>query len=110
MTVDVVTRYATRSLILNMERGQLLWRWDENFMKLYDAVSKKWKNYYFQKGRSEKGYNKNIIEDMYVEEIKTFINSVKNRGKFPNSLNDDIKVLKLLNKIEEKNEQEKDKN
>jgi len=41
ITIDVVTRYATRSLILNMERVQLLWKWDENFIKLYDAVSKK---------------------------------------------------------------------
>ena len=58
------------------------------------------KNHYFQKGTSAKGYNKNIIEDMYIEEIKTFIDSVKNKGKFPNSLDEDIKVLKLLETIE----------
>ena len=102
ITIDVVSRYATRSLILNMERGQILWKWDENFIKLYDAVSKKWGKFYFKKGRAIRGYNKNIIEDIYIEEIKTFISAVKGKGKFPNSLDDDIKVLKLLNKIEEK--------
>ncbi len=41
---------------------------------------------------------------MYIDEIKTFINAVKGEDKFPNSLDEDIKVLKLLNKIEKKNE------
>lgn len=102
VVIDVVSRYAIESLILNMEKCQILWRWDENFLKLYDAFSKKWQNYYFQKGRAAEGYNKNIIEDMYVEEMKEFIKAVEGKGKFSNSLDDDIKVLKLLNKIEGK--------
>ncbi len=102
ITVDVVSRYATRSLILNMEQGQILWRWDENFIKLYDAFSKKWGNYYFQKGQAAQGYNKNIIEDMYIEEMQSFINAVKGEARFPHFLDEDIKVLKLLYKIEEK--------
>ncbi len=104
LLIDVVSRYATKSLILNMEKSQITWRWDEDFIKIYDADSKKWDNYSYKKGQSAEGYNKNIIEDIYVEEIKAFIDAVERRGKFPNSLEDDIKVLKLLNKIEEKNE------
>jgi len=104
MIIDVVSRYATRSLILNMGKGQILWKWEENFIKFYDASTKKWENYYFKKGQAADGYNKNIMEDMYIEEMKTFINTVEGRSQFPNSLDDDIKVLKLLNKIEEKNE------
>jgi predicted dehydrogenase len=100
--VDVVSRYATRSLILNVERGQILWRWDEDFIKLYDASTKKWENYYFKKGQAAEGYNKDIMEDIYIEEMKTFIDAVEGSVKFPNSLDDDIKVLKLLNKIEGK--------
>jgi len=100
ITVDVVSRYATRSLILNMEYGQILWRWDDNIVKLYDAKKQKWTNYYCHKGKAAEGYNKNIIEDMYVEEIKTFLKATKNRQVFPNSLDEDIKILKLLDKIE----------
>lgn len=100
ITVDVVSRYATRSLILNMEYGQILWRWDERVVKLYEASSQKWINFYYPKGESMEGYNKNIIEDMYVDEIKSFIEAIENEEVFPNSLDEDIKILKLLNKIE----------
>jgi hypothetical protein len=46
------------------------------------------------------GYNKNIIEDMYVEETQSFISAVEGKSQFPNSLDDDIKILKLLYKLE----------
>jgi predicted dehydrogenase len=102
MTVDVVSRYATRSLILNMELGQVLWRWDEGVVRLYDAVGQRWINYYYPQGQTAEGYNKNIIEDMYVEETQSFIRAVEGKSRFPNSLGEDIKVLKLLHKMEGK--------
>ena len=102
ITVDVVSRYATRSLILNMERGQILWRWDEGVVKLYDGVSQRWINYYYPQGQTVEGYNKNVIEDIYVEETQSFISAIEGKGKFPNSLDDDIEVLKLLYKLEGK--------
>jgi len=102
MLIDVVSRYAVRSLLLNMERCQITWRWDEDLIRVYDADSKKWNNYFYKKGRASEGYNENIIEDMYIEEMKSFIGALTKRRKFPNSLKDDIKILKLLNKIEEK--------
>jgi len=102
LTVDVTSRYATRSLILNMERAQILWRWDDAVVKLYDAISQRWIYYYYPKGQTVEGYNKNIIEDMYVEELKSFISAMEGKGAFPNSLDDDIKVLKLLYKLEGK--------
>lgn len=98
--IDVVSRYATKSLILNLEKAQISWRWDEDFIKIYDAESKKWENCIYKKGKSAEGYNKNIIEDIYVEEMRKFINAIKEKEKFPNSLKDDIRVLKILNTIE----------
>ena len=102
MVVDVVSRYAIRSLILNLEYGQIMWRWDENVVKLYDAINERWIHYYLPEGKSVEGYNKNIIEDMYIEELKTFIDSISGKCKFPNTLDEDIKVLKLLYKFEGK--------
>ena len=103
LIIDVVSRYATRNLILNMERGQILWGWEDNFLKIYDASRKKWENYYFKKGRAAKGYIRGIMGDIiYIDEMKSFIDSAKGKAEFPNSLDEDIKVLKLLNKIEEK--------
>ena len=100
LMIDVTSRYGTRSLILNMERGQILWRWDENVVKVYDAVNQRWIHYRSPEGQAAEGYNKNITEDMYVEEIKSFIEAVNGKGKFPNSLDEDIRVLGLLQKIE----------
>jgi len=102
LIVDVTSRYATRSLILNMELGQILWRWDENMVKVYDAISQRWIHYYYSQGQAAEGYNKNIAEDMYIEETSSFINAVEGKGTFPNSLDEDIKVLRLLCKLEDK--------
>ena len=37
---------------------------------------------------------------MYIDEIKKFIEAVKGNCKFPNTLDDDIKILELLQKVE----------
>jgi predicted dehydrogenase len=102
MMVDVVSRYATRSLILNMEYGQVVWRWDEPFVKLYDAIDSRWIYYGKKEHQTAENYNKNIPEDMYVEELKAFIDAVHGKAEFPNSLDEDIKVLKLLYELEGK--------
>ena len=44
--------------------------------------------------------NKNIIEEMYVDEVRSFINQVKGIGIYPSDLDYDIKILTLLNNIE----------
>lgn len=100
LTVDVVSRYATRSLIMNLEYGQILWRWDEKVVKLYDAHNDEWIIYDQPTGISMEGYNENIIEDMYIDEMKCFIDALFGKSKFPNSLEDDIKVLKLVYEVE----------
>jgi len=100
LLVDVVSRYAVRSLILNMEKGQIMWRWDEPVVKLYEAKNKKWRVYHLTKGQAAAGYNQNIIEEMYIDELKAFIKAILKKEKFPNSLDSDIKVLKILNLFE----------
>ena len=104
ITIDVVARYALRSLILNMEKGQILWRWDENKIKLYEADNKCWREIQYLGGQTAVGYNKNIIEDMYVEEMKVFVGAIKGKKEFPNSLKEDIEVLKILNDAEKSND------
>jgi len=100
MIVDVVSRFAVRSLLVNMEEGQLKWDWSDNHIKLFNTKDKNWKKIKFSVGKAEDGYNPNIIEEMYIEEIETFIKSIRNQQLWPNTLDDDIKVLKTLHKLE----------
>ena len=46
------------------------------------------------------GYNPNIGEQMYIDELRTFIEATQSKGKWVNSLADDHAVLKLLYAIE----------
>lgn len=96
MVVDVVSRYGIRSLLLNMEHGQIMWRWDENYVKLYDSRRKRWTNLRQNRGKNARGYNKNIPEGMYIDEMRAFIAAIKGKRDFPNTLRNDIAILKSL--------------
>ncbi|CEO87726.1 Gfo/Idh/MocA family protein [Syntrophaceticus schinkii] len=100
LIVDVASRYATRSLILNMEKGQIVWRWDDGVVKVYDAINMRWVYYNTPQGETTAGYNKNIIEDMYIDEVKSFIDAVKGVKAFPNTLHEDIQILNILYQAE----------
>ncbi len=100
LVVDVVARYAIRSLILNMEYGQIMWRWDQPAVNLYEAGNDRWITYKQKEVSAHVGYNKNIIENMYIEELGTFFSALKNETAFPNTLSADIDVLKILYKSE----------
>jgi predicted dehydrogenase len=99
--VDVAARYATRSLIINMESGQIQWRWDEACFHLYEADSHRWIKYNQPEVSAAEGYNKNIGEEMYINEVKSFINGISQRSAYPNSIDNDIKILEILHKIEQ---------
>lgn len=101
VVVDVAARYATRSLIINMELGQIQWRWDEECFHLYEVESRRWVKYNQPEFSANVGYNKNIGEEMYIEEVESFIKGIKSPNSYPNSIDDDIKVLEILNKIEQ---------
>jgi predicted dehydrogenase len=103
LVVDVTSRFATKSFILNLQRAQIRWNWEERKVKVYEGETKRWVEYPDPKGSSTVGYNKNIIEKMYINEMDAFIKAIMNKDSFPNSLDDDIKILKLLEKCESTN-------
>lgn len=98
--VDVASRYAVRNLIINMEKAQIQWKWDESAFHLYEVESNRWIHFEQPQFESAAGYNKNIGEKMYIDEVATFIEGISNKVKYPNTVEDDIRVLELLNKIE----------
>ena len=100
LMVDVVARAAVRRLLVNLERGQIAWDWGENAVRVYQAESQRWVAHALPEAKAAAGYNKNIAEQMYIDEIASFVDAIEGRGAFPNTLSDDIKVLKLLYQAE----------
>lgn len=106
-TVDVVSRYATRRLLINGNNGQLLWNWDDNFVKLFNPTANKWENKSYEINSAEPGYNPNIGENMYIDEMKSFIAAIAGQSEFVNTMEDDHKVLKILYAIEKSDKESK---
>ena len=101
--VDVVARYANRDLTVNLEKGSVFWNWNEKIVKLYDANLARWVYYHEPQGKAHEGYNPNIIEEMYIDEMKAFIRAYQGEDEFPNSLPEDISILGILDILEKTN-------
>ncbi|TGE33016.1 Gfo/Idh/MocA family oxidoreductase [Desulfosporosinus sp. Sb-LF] len=101
ITVDVVSRHATRRLMINGNKKQLIWDWDFNYIKLYDPETTSWEERTYIMEGAAIGYNQNIGENMYIEEIRCFVEAVEGKHHFVNSMEHDHKVLELLYAIEE---------
>lgn len=98
--IDVTSRFATRNLVVNLEKAQLRWNWEENNLKIFEMPKKRWIVMHQPEFIADQSYNKNIGEQMYIDEISAFINGFSNMGVYPNTIDDDIKILELLNQIE----------
>ena len=100
LSVDVVSRYATRRLVINGDKKQLYWNWDDNMIKIYDPESNDWGEIKYEAISAQSGYNKNITEQMYIDEMEAFLKAAKNESPFPNTLELDHQVLKVLYAVE----------
>lgn len=100
LLVDVVGRNAARNLIINFEKAQLQWRWDTHKIEIYEADHKEWIYINQDQEIHESGYNENLGENMYIEEIEAFLKGINNRMDYPNTIEKDLAVLQLLNDIE----------
>jgi predicted dehydrogenase len=100
MTVDVVSRCATRRLLINGDRRQLVWDWGRQCVELYDPEKGEWETRPYKMSGAAAGYNANIGENMYIEELRAFIDAVAGGEPFVNSLESDHRVLRLLYEIE----------
>ncbi len=100
LTIDVTSRVATRKLLINGSKGQLIWDWNNNFISVYTPANG-WNNIEFEMLAAEEGYNKNITEQMYIDELSCFIAGILDCQVYVNTLTDDHAVLKVLYAIEE---------
>lgn len=104
MVVDVVSRKAIRHLTINGENGQIVWDWDKKGFTVYSDGGTREIIVNDPEGHAAVGYNSNIVEEMYIEEIAHFLNTVKNGEMFPNTIEDDHKILRSLYALESTDE------
>jgi len=100
ITVDVVSRNATRRLIVNGSKKQLSWSWDDNRVRVFDPEMNIWDDRFYEMKSAESGYNVNIGENMYIEELKEFLDAVTGKKLYFNKMEDDVRILDLLYKAE----------
>lgn len=101
LTVDVVARHALRQLVMNLERGQIRWRWDTGIVEVFAVESGEWERVTIADDTvAAAGYNPNITERMYIDEMAAFLAAVRGEQAFPNTMADDIAVLGVRDAIE----------
>lgn len=101
LLVDVMSRYPARNLIINFQNGQIQWKWDAERIEVFDVSSNKTDYITQSKQPHVDGYSNMIGEQMYIDEISAFLDGIRDEKLYPNSLDKDIEVLRLLNRIEE---------
>lgn len=101
LAIDVIAQPADRSLTLILDHAVLTWNWENNFIevKLRNFNTKKIE---FELGLAETGYNPNITEKMYIDEIRSIIQFLEGNHPQPYTMEQDIYTLSLLSDLESK--------
>ena len=78
----------------------MLWDWNQKHVAVFIPETGSWQEIPYEAGAAATGYNPNIGEQMYIDELKAFLDAVAGKAPFVNSLEADHRVLKLLYTIE----------
>lgn len=99
--VDQVSRNnCIRTMILNGEKGQIFWNWEERKVKLYNGDERTWVHYHEPAGKAADGYNPMVIEEMYIDEVRAFLESIENDTQVAITLEEDLANIGYLRMIE----------
>lgn len=103
LAVDVVSRKAVRNLEIYGENIYLTWDGTPEGLRQFDYINKKEETIrFYDFVDKQEGYASFIIENGYQNELDTFFDLVKGKGKPRYTFQDDFNTLKLIDKIEEK--------
>lgn len=102
MTVEVISRpRATRHMRILGSRGEIVFDGDSNCVRHINTGMPDWEETRFGAGTVENQYIN--PEEPYVAEMQDFVAAVSsgNGARFPNTLQDDYRILQVLNRLEE---------
>ena len=99
ITIDVISIPSFNEAKIIGERGTIICYFDEGIIKI--SKGQRWKTIKLKIGRVAKDYKPNTPpEKVYEDEMKAFLDAIKGNKKYPHSLKDELKILKILNAIE----------
>ncbi len=105
LTVEVISRpKAVREFRAIGTEGKIVFSGDTNSVKYINTQMNDWETISFEEGTVEDGYIN--PEEPYINEVKAFVDGVKSiqkglKSNYPNSLEDDYKILQTLYKLED---------
>jgi len=99
MLIDIVSRPAIRELRIAGEKGTLKWNWNDNCIKIEHASGAILPILY-KRGKAADGYNQNICEEMYQNELANFIDAIQGKAQYLFGKEDEKAVMSMLKKVE----------
>lgn len=101
LMVDVVSRVAIRNITILGEEGVIKWDWNERNINIYHIDENEWQSIPVGGGQAAEGYNPNIIEEMYVDELQSFIDAINKNALLIHTMSEDKAILDLLYTVDE---------
>lgn len=100
--IDVVSRKAVSNLEVYGEEIHLTWEGTPDTLKVFNLEEKKIDviNTYNNVEKDSR-YAENIIENPYLEELKTYVNKINGINEVRYTFEDDLYTLSIVDKIEE---------
>lgn len=105
LLIDVISRTPTRILRIVGDKGTIEWDWMGEIVRLYEADKKEWTEFKEKEGIKVKGCIGK--EDPYIDEMQNFINAIEGKENYIYSLEEDFKILRLLDAAEKSSDTQK---
>ena len=96
LQVDIVARSARRELCLLGTEGNVTWSAADKTVKLYSAKDQDWQEFPEGETAVEAGYSGFSIENMYVDEMKAFVDACTGGAPYPYTFVEDAEVINVL--------------
>ena len=100
LLIDVISRKPFRTLRILGSEGVLEWERFDYCVKVFTVKDKKTEVISIPKGNPEKGYVNE--EEMYIEEIKAFLGSIKGEEVYPHSFKENLINVRVMEALEKK--------
>ena len=102
LTIDVLSRVPYIQMKIIGENGNIAIDWIDGDLSYY-TPEKGWQKVVVDTGKNLEKYIR--PEDMYKDELESFIDVIKSKKEIPYSFEDDLQILKILESVEKSSDE-----